>query len=191
MKAILLFIRTTLTGGILLLLPVVLAALFISKALDILEKISTPFARVMPDNVLGFDGSKLTVILLLIAVCFIGGLMFRLKMIQRGIDKLEKEVLSFLPGYSMIKSITADALGKKIEHKLLPVLIKDGDHWNLGFLIEKGSSHSTVFVPDAPRHDAGEIRIVQNEVIKELDLSISKFDQSIRNYGVGLVNLVK
>ncbi len=68
---------------------------------------------------------------------------------------------------------------------MTPILIKDDKSWNLAFLVEEGEMLSTVFIPDAPRHDAGEVKIVPTEFIKKLKVSSNVFAKSIKNYGKG------
>jgi hypothetical protein len=71
---------------------------------------------------------------------------------------------------------------------MIPILIKDDTSWNLAFLVEEGPHLSTVFIPDAPRHDAGEIKIIETYLIKKINVSTNIFARSIKNYGKGAVN---
>ncbi len=185
------FIRTTIIGGILFLLPVVVLYIIFEKAHSILSVIAEPISRKISDSILGFDGSGLITILLLILICFIGGLVFRSKRVKKSLQKLEDKFLIFIPGYSLMKSVTADTLGEDVENKLIPVRVADGEDWLLGFLIEEGKNHSTVFLPDAPRYDAGEIRILPTASVIKLEISANKFTKMIRSYGVGAVNYIE
>ncbi|MDM9631562.1 hypothetical protein [Robiginitalea aurantiaca] len=185
------FIRTTITGGILFLLPLIILYFIFEKAYSILEVISAPISAKISESILGFDGSALITILLLIFICFAAGLLFRAEKIKKVVQKLEERVLIFIPGYSLIKSITADSLGEEIENKLIPIRIEDGENWLLGFLIEEGKTHSTVFLPDAPRYDAGEIRIMPSTSVVKLDISANKYTKVIKSYGVGAINWVE
>ncbi len=187
-NSIIKFIRATLTGGIIFLLPIVLFSIVLAKAIEILIKISQPLANVMNEKVFGFDGSMLVAIVLLVIICFIGGLLFRSAVVKKWIAKLEDNMLIFLPGYALIKSITADTLGEQVENELKPVLVKDEENWNMGFLVEEDERYATVFVPDAPRYDAGEVRIVPIANIKKLNVSVRKFSQSIKNFGSGTLH---
>jgi uncharacterized membrane protein len=72
-----------------------------------------------------------------------------------------------------------------------PILIHEEDSWSLAFLIEQGEIYSTVFIPDAPRHDAGEIKIIRSNRIQKLDISSNKFSQSIKTFGKGAIKWVK
>lgn len=191
MKPVLLFIRTTLTGGILFLLPVVLLIILLQKANAILEKLSGPLAEQFPDRILGFDGSALVTILLILLICFFSGLLFRSILIKKWIGTLEDSVLSNLPGYTLIKSITADAIGENTQEMMHPVLIQDGQAWNIAFLVEENEGLCTVFLPDAPRLDAGEVKIVPAAVVKKLNLSNTKVTKSLRAYGKGAISWVR
>ena len=185
------FIRTTVVGGILFLLPVVVLVIIFEKANSILSVITEPISRRIPDSILGFDGSTMITIFLLILICFIGGLVFRSKRVKKILQKLEDKVLIFIPGYSLMKSITADTLGEEVENKLIPIRVADGEDWLLGFLIEEGKNHSTVFLPDAPRYDAGEIRILPATSVVKLEIPANKFTKMIKSYGVGAIEFIE
>ena len=191
MKSLLNFIRATITGGLLFLLPMVLLIIIFGKALNILHKVSIPISEKLPTIIFGLDGSNLVAIALLILICFLSGLLFRSKYVRKWVKKLEDDVLIHIPGYILIKSITADAIGEKSDDDMVPILIHEDDSWNLAFLVEKGGKFSTVFIPDAPRHDAGEVKIIPTEHIEKLDISVHKFTQSIKAYGKGSSKWVK
>lgn len=82
MKSFLSFIRTTITGGILFLLPVVLLIMIFAKALEILHKISAPLSEKLPVIIFGLDGSNLVAIALLILICFLSDLLFRSNLVK-------------------------------------------------------------------------------------------------------------
>ena len=185
------FIRTTVIGGILFLLPLVVLFIIFEKAHSILSVISDPISRRISDSIPGFDGSALISILLLILICFLGGLIFRSKKVKKILQKLEDKVLIYIPGYSLMKSVTADTLGEEVANKLIPVRVADGEDWLLGFLIEEGKKHSTVFLPDAPRYDAGEIRILPTSSVIKLEIPANKFTKMIRSYGVGSLEFIE
>ncbi len=185
MKSIFSFIRITIAGGVLFLLPVVLIGIILAKAYVILNTVSSPLSRRLPNDILGFDGHVLISLVLLVLICFLSGLLFRTKTVKRWIKILEDKVLVFLPGYVLMKSMTSDTIGNPKDATLKPALIKEGEWWGLGFLVEEGDELSTVFRPDAPRHDAGEIKLVPKESVKKLDVPLNVFSKSIKNYGKG------
>jgi uncharacterized membrane protein len=190
MKSILSFIKTTLTGGILFLLPFILIVMLLKEVFRFLFVVSDPISKYLPEIIFGLNGSNIVALFLLICICFVSGLMFRAKWGKKLIAKLENSILKLMPGYALIKSLTADTIGEQIDHNMTPILIKDDTSWNLAFLVEEGLELSTVFIPDAPRHDAGEVKIISSELIKKVDVTTSTFSRSIKNYGKGAVNWI-
>jgi uncharacterized membrane protein len=191
MKSLIHLLRTTLTGGIIFLLPVTLLIIVLKKAFALLAQISAPIARRIPDGFLGLDGSKLIGIFLIVLICFISGLAFRSKLIKRWIGKLEDNVLSLVPGYTLVKSITADAVGEKVDQSLHPVLVQDGDSWSIGFLVEEAEGFCTVFFPEIPRLDSGEAKIVPAAIVKRVNVPANLASRSLRNYGKGALEWKK
>jgi len=188
MKSALTFIRTTLTGGILFLIPVVISIVILNKARLIMLKLSRPLTEKLPDIVLGLDGSNLLAILLLILVCFFAGLIFHSKSIRKHIDWLEENVLAYLPGYTMMKSIAADVVGHGEASNMKTVIVKAEEGWNLGFLVEQDERNSVVFIPEAPRHDSGELKIVPNGDVQVVNVPTSKAARYIQRYGKGTLS---
>ena len=191
MKSVFSFIRTTITGGILFLLPVILLLMIFTKAYNILHKLSAPLSEKLPELIFGFDGSNLIALLLLILICFVSGLLFRSKYVKNWIKKLEDQVLINLPGYALIKSITAGVMGEKSDEDMSPILIHEDESYSLAFLVEKGEKFSTVFIPEAPRHDSGEVKIIPTNRIEKLDVSVHKFTQIIKTFGKGSTQWAK
>jgi uncharacterized membrane protein len=190
MKSLFRFIRATLSGGILFLLPLVLVIMMLGKAHQIMVKISGPLASKLPDHFLGLDGSGILAVVLLVLVCFIAGLLIRSPRLKKQVEKLEENLLIYIPGYILLKSITADTIGETDEKGLKPIVVKDGDCWKIGFLVEEKNGMSTVFIADAPRHDAGEVLIFPSEMVKLISMPSNKVVQSLKNYGKGAIDWI-
>lgn len=188
MKSITRFIINTLTGGILFLVPLVFLIILLNTANNYILKISEPLANLLPDHFLGLDGSRLLAVVLLALFCFLGGLAIRSSFIANLISRLEVAVFCYLPGYSMIKAIASDAVGAEASHKAVAVFVKDGCNWSLGFLIEENKEFCTVFFPEAPKHDSGEVRIVPVQAVQKIEVPTHKIAQSFKNYGRGFLN---
>lgn len=191
MKMILIFIRNTIAGGILFLLPALLFAILFNKAYSIIKKLSEPIYLKLPGGFLSFVSSNVITIFILILICFFSGLLFKTIIIKKWITLLEEKILIGLPGYPLIKSIISGVIGKDEAATMKPVMIQDGDSWKLAFLVDEGEKISTVFIPDAPRIDAGEIRIVPSIIIRKLDINVTLFTNSIKSFGKGAKDWIK
>ncbi|MBA4320126.1 MAG: hypothetical protein C0412_17135 [Flavobacterium sp.] len=183
MKSISRFIANTFTGGILIMLPLVLIFVLFGKINNYLLKISEPIAKRLPDLFLGFNGSKLLAIILLILICFFCGLAFQSQLIRKWVGQLEENVLCHIPGYTMIKSVLVDAVGADVENNMTSVLVKEGDGWLIGYLVEENDAFCTVFLPGAPKPNLGRVKIVPLSTIKKIDVSTNDVALSIKNYG--------
>ncbi len=190
MKSLTSFLKTTITGGILFLLPLVLILILLGKGLKIIFKISEPLSAYLPDRFFGLDGSITLTILILIFICFLGGLLYRSTWAKKFTTRLETNILNNMPGYALMKSLTVDTIGQEVEHNMNPILIHEETSWLLAFLVEEKGDLSTVFIPDAPRFDAGEVKIIPSEQITKLNVSTKVFSRVIKNYGKGAIEWI-
>jgi uncharacterized membrane protein len=187
MKSILSFIRTTLTGGVLFLLPVMLLVFLIKKAFEIMSPLAEPFAAFLPDMFLGFDGSRLAALLMLVVVCFLGGLLFRSKRVQKWVVSLEDNVLSAVPGYFLLKNVAADVVGNRDEHNMKPILVREDDSYSIGFLVEEVEGWCTVWLPETPKQDSGNAIIIPSDKVIHLKANTFQLRRSLKVYGKGVI----
>lgn len=190
MNAILSFVRTTFAGGILFLLPVALLLILLEKAGQIMHKLIVPLDPLLPDILLGFDGSRLVVLLSLIGISFVAGLLFLSPRVQQWVAVLEDQVMVNVPGYTLIKTLVSDTLGVHAHETLLPVLFSDGDTWKPAFLVEENDRLCTLFCPEAPKHDSGEVIIVSTDRVKKIPVPSTKLTKSLKVYGKGALAYV-
>jgi len=192
MKSVYKFIRTTLAGGILFLLPVVILISVFRKALEIVDQFTHKWdERLQGEIIWGLDGHNLVGIGLLVLVCFLAGLLFRLSSVRTSVSKLEANLLSYIPGYLLIKSLAVETFSDSQEETLPPVLIKSDDTYRLGFMTDQGSGYCTVFVPDAPQGNAGELHVVPEASVIKLPIKTKAMKHMIRNLGKGVTQYVK
>ncbi len=187
MKGILQFLKATLVGGILFLVPVILLVIIVGKALEIARKIVDPLAaRVPVESVIGLETPKLLAIALLVLLCFFAGLFARTAPARRGVRWLEAAVLSNVPGYEFIKSTFAITVGAESEHSQEVVLVQMEDAWQFAFVIERlEHGNVAVFVPGAPNPQSGSLYFMAEDRIKSLDISSTSALKCLRRLGVG------
>ena len=187
MKGILKFIRTSLVGGILFLLPIIVVAIIAGKALAIAHKIVGPLAAHLPeDSVFGLDMPKLLAIGLIVLFCFLAGVFARTALAQKGIIWLETALLSNLPGYEFFKNLSANLLGDENKPTYPVILARIEDAWQLAFLIERlKGGLVAVFVPDAPSPQSGSVYFMTEDRFRLTDLPASPVLKCLKRYGLG------
>jgi uncharacterized membrane protein len=191
MKAFLNFLRHSITGGILVIIPIAIILWLIGKIKSILDFLSIPFKDKLPELFWGLDGSRLFAILLLLILCFLAGFAFRTQMVKKFIDLLEDNILIYIPGYVLLKSITADALHEEHKGALKTVFVEEDDAWKIGFLIEENEEYSIIYYLEAPKHDSGEVMIVPSKYVHKTDIPSHVTSRYLKSYGKGLLQHIK
>ena len=92
------FLKTTVFGGIVFLVPIVIFTFIIGKALMFTRKFTVPLAEILP---FGPVGDAIVVNLLglafVVLICFLGGLAAKSALVADLVNKLEANFLSKIP----------------------------------------------------------------------------------------------
>lgn len=187
MKSFLGFLRTTVGGGILFLVPVIVLVAIIGKALDISRRFVEPLAAHIPvESLGGVRTPRLLAIAAIILFCFLAGLVARTRLARRMVDWLESALLSNLPGYSLMKSVGETMVGFEREHAYEAVLARIEDAWQIAFLVERiEGGHVAVFVPGAPSPWSGAVYFMTEDRIKPLQGELKSALRCVRRLGMG------
>ena len=154
--------KTTLLGGLFVLLPVLLFYLLLTEALQAVVGLATPIADLFPKGT--FDQAKAQVLIalaLLLGVSFLIGLVIRSSMGRRLGSRIEAVTLGRLPGYNAIKQLIAGFAGKG-DSSFQPALLNSSDNeQELAYVVEDHNDGKvTVLIPWAPTPFAGSVKIV-------------------------------
>ena len=109
MKRLLNFLRATLVGGLLFLVPVIVLVAVVGKALEVAHKLTDPLAERLPFA--ADDTPILLASVLLALVCFVMGLLAMTRPARIVVAWLETSFLSKIPGYVFLKGAGESALG--------------------------------------------------------------------------------
>jgi uncharacterized membrane protein len=112
---------------------------------------------------------------------------------RRLIEVLESVVLSKIPGYMIVKSVTSDLAGSDRDTDLRPALVSFDDNAVLGFIVEESTDAATctVFIPTAPGAATGSVVIVSRTRVRSIDASASNAMRVMKQRGIGLQQLAK
>ncbi|KAF2516007.1 DUF502 domain-containing protein [Flavobacterium foetidum] len=193
MKSIFKIIKATFLGGILFLAPLVVLLVILEKGLGIIQKVTLPLVNNLPRvHVLGIALQELVGIPIIILICFLAGLLARTSKAKKLIQKLENGILSFVPGYSFMKSMNENIMGIESQEDLKVILVPTDAGWQFAFLIEQiDDTNFTVFIPDAPNPWSGSVVFVAKKDIKEIEMTQKQALACIRKLGFGSKELLK
>jgi len=182
------FVKTTLVGGLVFVVPLGVFVWLGSKALKVLKRLAQPLADHLPlDRVVGVLAADVVVIAALIVICFIGGLVARVSFAERFVKKAETGVLWRIPGYGFIRALT-DTLGKSTAaSSLRPVLIHYDDSAQLAFEVDRlADGRRVVYVPSAPDPRAGAVVVMDADRVEAVPLTFVAALRDLRSLGRGL-----
>ena len=110
MKTLAEFTKTTLIGGVLIILPIYVAVLLLAKAVNGLMALLAPVTAQIPA---GVQFRQIIAILVLIAICFVVGLVVRTGPGLRAKNAFERAVLEKLAGYTFLRGLIVEELERR------------------------------------------------------------------------------
>jgi uncharacterized membrane protein len=186
-KTLVRFVKVTLIGGLLVVLPLWVSLLLLFKAIKGAMTMLLPIAKLLPQTVVH---EKVTALVLLLLICFAVGLLIRTEL-GKGIgDWLEQHLLGRLPGVSLIRGMIRQFAGEKDEQSFQPALVEIEEALVPAFIIEKhADGQFTVFVSSSPTPMAGAIYILQPERVHPVDVPLRKAMVCVTKWGAGAAEM--
>jgi len=182
------FVKNTLVGGLLIVVPLYLAVLLLLKAMQSVMGLVRPFAQLLPtwlpaDNILS--------LLLVLILCFLIGLAVRAPIGRALRERLEQSLFERIPGYALFRSLTQRLAGESREHVWQPALAEIEDALVPAFIIEElEDGRFTVFVPSIPTPLAGAVYVLSRDRVHPLDVPFTQAIQTVSRWGSGAKELV-
>jgi uncharacterized membrane protein len=181
------FIKTTIIGGIVFLLPIAIFVAVIGKGLEVTGAVARPLAAVLPvDMIGGIAMPRALAIALLLLICFIAGLLARTVIARRLVGALEANVLSRLPAYALLKTKTQSMLSPDDVEGMSPAIVRFDDSWQFALEIERiEGGKVAVFLPGAPDAWSGSICVMDEDRVTPLDVTIPFVARMAKRLGKG------
>jgi len=188
MKGIFDFVKTTLIGGVLVILPLAVIVILVLQVLRTAHKILKPIAAHISDSPVLAD---LAAALLVILVCFFAGLVLRTAVGRRLRGFLERRLYERVPGYNLLKAVGGSTLGHEAERTIQPAFVELRDALVPALVMERHvDGRTTVFVPSSPAPTVGSLYVVAASKVHPIDVPIAKFMGCFSGWGAGTKDLV-
>ena len=186
MKSIVEFVKATLVGGLVFLVPVVLSVYILGKALFLAKKLAEPVSTHLPlGTVVGVAVVDLIGLALIMLLCFFAGLLARSERARTVVNQAEDRFLWKIPAYGMVKGVT-ESIGEAEATAFKPVLARLDDASQIAFEIERlPGGRVVVFMPGAPDAWSGAVMIMTEDRIDPLPISVVTVVQNLRARGRG------
>jgi uncharacterized membrane protein len=188
MRAIAEFTKTTLIGGVLIVVPVYLTVLLLLKAMATIGGLVSPITHELPTTL---PFRELIALLLLVATCFVCGIAVRTGPGLWAKNAVERALLEKIPGYALIRGLAGRLVGKKDEQTFSVVLAEIEDALVPAFLVEEcDEQHCVIFVPSVPTPAAGALYIIAKTRVHPVDVPFTQAVSVISKWGSGASELL-
>ena len=186
-------LKTTVIGGIVFLVPIIIVAAIIGKAFEIMKMVAHPLSALLPiDSVGKIAVVNLVAISLIVLVCFFAGLAARTEAAARLVRALESKFLSHIPAYSFVKGMTASIAGAEPGKEMTAVLARLDDYSQIAFEIERlEGGDVAVYLPGAPNPWSGSVCIMTEDRIQPINASMMSAVRTISHLGKGSGELLR
>jgi uncharacterized membrane protein len=189
------FLKLTMMGGLMVVLPVLILLALLNWMIKLLYNWVRPLTETFL-NFVTLDESLATglIILFIISVCFLLGLTVNSRLGKGVHGFLEKKILEKFPGYSVIRDTLEQFLGKKnsaFSKVALVDVFNCGTRMTAFITDEHANGYFTVFVPTGPNPTSGNIYHLPANQVTLLNVPIEETMRTVISCGAGSTNVVK
>lgn len=171
------FVKTTVIGGLVVIVPLAIIAFVVGDALHTLIEVTKPLTTDFPFG--PFVNAMLAVlvaVLVIVAICFVAGFLLSTFWGRTAKNWLENTVLERIPMYSTLRGLTQRFAG--IEDADYPVVEADlygSESHVLGVLVDElPDGRKVVYVPSSPMVTLGQLYILSASRVTETELSMAE-----------------
>lgn len=188
------FIKTSILGGLAVILPAIFLILIFRWLFNWITDIIQPFTNLMiAKGQFQEIVADVLVITIILAVCFLVGVVIKTKVGQFIQNNLENRILQLAPGYPTIKSVVMQFIGKKKSPFSSVALVQVFGNETLmtAFITDTHENgRYTVFVPTGPNPTSGLIFHLQKKYVHPVNVSVEETMRSVIGCGAGSTNLL-
>ena len=188
MKRLFLLTKTTIIGGLIFLVPIIIVVAILGKAFELMILVAKPLSAWIPlDSIGGVALANILAVLAILLCCLIAGFVAKGTAAKRLLNSVESKLLFAIPGYSFVKGMT-DSLKSSEEaaKSFVPVVAQFDDNAQIGFEIERTErGNVVVFLPGSPDPWSGSVVYVNADRVEMLDMTVAEAINNIRHLGRG------
>jgi uncharacterized membrane protein len=176
-KTFIQFVKTTVIGGLVVIVPLAILVFFVGDAINTLVDITKPLTEGLPfAPLVNALIAVLVVVAIIVAICFVAGFLLSTFWGRTAKNWLEKTVFERIPMYSTLRGLTQRFAG--IENAAYPVVEVDlynSDSRVLGVLVDElPDGRKMVYVPSSPVVTIGQTHILPASCVMETELSMAE-----------------
>jgi uncharacterized membrane protein len=192
-KAIKEFVKVTVVGGIVFLVPLILLGLVLKHAMAFASSFAGPIAAAFQDHrIAGVTAATIIAALMLLLLSFLAGLFARTSVGHDLARWLEDSLLGNLPQYRMVKTMAEGLAQVEGGENLRPALVSIEGGWQLGYLLEEvRAGWVAVFLPQSPTPMSGTVMYMPAERVRLLDVPMGEAVLLVKRLGAGSADALR
>ncbi|MEW6672379.1 MAG: DUF502 domain-containing protein [Thermodesulfobacteriota bacterium] len=183
------FVKTSLIGGIAVILPITILFLIFKWIFNVIIRIIQPLASLLvATSHLQVLAADVIVLGIILATCFLVGAIVKTKIGSFLHEHIDMRLSKLVPGYSMIKLTVTQFFDRKSTPFSSVALVRAFDDESLmtAFITETHPDGSfTVFVPCGPNPTTGYIIHMKKEHVHPVPVSVEEALRSVISCGAG------
>ncbi len=190
------FLKTSLLGGVVVILPVAILAAVSLWIFNLVTGLIEPLTRLLiKDSQLNEYAAQILVIILIVVTCFAVGVLVRTRLGAYFYRVIETRILKLAPGYSMIKDTVLQIFGSRKDSPFSSVAIAQifgSDTRVTAFITDTHADGSyTLFVPTGPNPTSGLIYHLDGKYVQPVNIPVQDAMRSIISCGAGSAKLMQ
>jgi uncharacterized membrane protein len=183
------FLRTTLFGGFLVVLPIIILIFVLGWLYDFLTDKIRPITHILIETArLSEVVASAAAVVAILLLFFLVGLIVRTRIGKYFFHNFEERLLKRIPLYRIIKETVIQLFGgEKIIFKSVALVKPFGNETMITAFVtdESLNGYTTVFIPSAPAPTGGYIYHIKNEFVIKIDYPIEQAMKTVLSLGAG------
>jgi uncharacterized membrane protein len=191
MNQLLRFVKATLIGGVIFLIPMFLIIYIGVKVLAVAGKVVKPLVDELGiDTVAGIAVLTLAEIAAVVLTAFVFGLIAKTRPAQRALEWVQSTIIGSLPQFSILEGVVKSFDSEGAE--TVPVLLVPTDAgWTLALQIAPPEGDwYPVFLPGSPQWTSGSVAYAHADDVRPAGINLAKAMTILRKRGGGSSELI-
>ncbi len=186
MKNFLTHLRNRIIAGIIFLIPILAVMKSVKNLWDKMSKGGSYIVELLGlKAIFGTAAVPIANTLILLLLFYAFGYLVKISFLTRFRDWLENSVLKYVPGYLTVKAQIMQKVNPAKDTRQ-PVIVNTSVGNRYGLLVEEKEGFATVFFPNCPDTNNGQVWLEPVEKITKLSMEPQPFLKSIQQFGKGL-----
>ncbi|MBN1847323.1 MAG: DUF502 domain-containing protein [Deltaproteobacteria bacterium] len=189
------FLRTSVLGGTVVVLPVAIMVLVFKWIYYFVTDLIQPLTNVvLHRSQIPEISADIFVVVIIVMGCFLIGVVVKTRLGGALYHHIENRILKIAPGYSLIKETVVQILGSKTSpfSSVALARVYGNDTLVSAFITDRHPDGSyTLFVPTAPNPTSGNVFHLKGEYVYPIKVPVEIVMKSIISCGAGSTKLIE